>query len=358
MNAQNLKVTTIHTLDDKLIKEWKALWTHAENANLYNSYDWYLTSKATTNTKNYIFYVCYQGSKLVALLPMEEYKVFGFPVLGSINKSYIIETGFLLETYDKTLFQVFFGRLLENKNIYLQKIDSKAATILHELFPKAFIHIMSVNPILPMTDDPLSNASPSTISQIKRLLRKNEDHIEYKAYTDNLEKHFDTMLNLQKYTSKHIKSMDIFEHEIHQRYYRNLTKFCAKNVKIIFLYFDKKPIGYIYNVFWNKYVLGEQIAFHNDYRKISPGKLMIYILVEYLKKNNFKILDMGGGITPYKMSFTNEYRLLYNVYISSNMFAMTWWKTITFVRRMKQILLPKKFSRDHEFLFDPFVKKR
>jgi len=51
------------------------------------------------------------------------------------------------------------------------------------------------------------------------------------------------------------------------------------------------------------------------------------------------------------MEFTSDYRVLYNIYYSPNFFVMLWWKLINKLRRLRQIIKPKKYTRDHEFLF-------
>ena len=70
-----------------------------------------------------------------------------------------------------------------------------------------------------------------------------------------------------------------------------------------------------------------------------------------LNKKGVTIMDQGGGISSYKMSFANDYKLLYNVYFSHNPLTMLSWKMVNRARRIKQVIRPKKYTRDHEFLF-------
>lgn len=345
------KTAIIKQIDEKLISEWKQLWEKAENANMFNSYEWFANSLELSENKGYEIYVCYENDTLVALLPLTKYKCFGVEVLGTCNKEHLIDTAFLIEKYDRKLFKHFFEAILKKKNIYLQKVDEKAASLLHSLFPHLFISLMSVNPTIDLTQDPYQFASPSMIAQVQRIIRKNANQLNLVMQSEDLKKHFEIMMQLQKESSKHLHSMDIFTDKENKTYYESLVKNCSKFIRINILYFENKPIAYEFGYKYKNCYVGDQIAFHNDYRKLNPGKTMMYLLFAYLKKIDVKILDMGGGISSYKMSYTKDYRSLFNIYYSENIFIMIWWKMINKVRRVKQILLPKKNTRDHEFLF-------
>jgi hypothetical protein len=336
-----------------LIKEWKELWKISENANIYNSYEWFLTSQEIHAVKEYELYTLYKNNTLVAILPLQVYKCFGVTVKGSINKEHLVDTPFLIEKNDKELFEKFFTFVFKD-NVYLQKIDEKSVKILNDIFPKSFYSLISINPILPLTGNPIDSITPSTVKQIKKIINKNSGHLRFEIYDKNLLKHMKTLFEIQKNSSKHARSMDIFENEEVKQYYLALVKNFEKSIRICFLYMDKLPIAYQYGFFYKNYFAGDQISFHKEYSKLRPGKVIIYYLIEYLKKINATVLDQGGGISMYKREFTKEYRLLYNLYYSSNNFIMIWWKMINKVRRLKQILFPKKNTKDHEFLFKTY----
>ena len=341
------------TLDEKLIHEWKKLWEKAENANIYNSYEWFISCLDAKLLTDYELHVCYKDDKLVTILPMEKYSCYGVNTVGTIGKEHLVDTSFLMESYDKELFKYFFGNLFKKRNVYLQRIDNKAAELLHKLFPHMLYSLISVNPIIDLTSDPTVNASSSTIYQIKKTLRKNEGKLRFAMYRDELEKHFETMLQLQECSSKRARSLDIFMNEKTKNYYYSLVKNCAKFIRINMVYYEDTPIVYEFGFVSKDVYIGAQISYHKDYGKLAPGKLMLYYLFENLKKENVKTLDMGGGISSYKMLMTKDYRILYNVYTSNNIAILTWWKLVNKLRRLNQIISPKKNTKDHEFLFKP-----
>lgn len=354
MNKNNYKIQIINKLNNSFIDEWRSLWKTSENANIYNSYEWFLTCLETKTVKEYEMYACYKNNKLVALLPLQEYRVFGVKFWGTLDKEHQADTAFLMETYDGSLMKFFFEKVFANKNIYLQKVDSKASNLLHDNFPELFIYLMSVNPSIDLTKDPFEYVSSSNRYQIRKLLRDNEGKIVYKMYSSDLDKHLNELFALQKKSSKNERSIDIFEKETTKKYYQSLIKNCKYFIRINFLYFDKTPFAYELGFLYGKHYVGDQISYLHAYKKLSPGRLLMYSLFNYLKTEGIKDIDMGGGISSYKMSFAKDYRILYNVIYVKNRSVLFWLKTINKLRRAKQVFFPKKFTRDHEFLFKTY----
>src|SRR6266700_2445024 len=139
------KTIVINHVDDKLIKEWRKLWKRAENANIFNSYEWFLTNIKLNKNKAYELHLCYKDEKLVAVLPLQKNTHFGVEVWGTINKGHLVDTAFLMEKYDKKLFAHFFKNIIKRRNIFLEKTDDKAAHLLKTIFPEMFFSLMSVN---------------------------------------------------------------------------------------------------------------------------------------------------------------------------------------------------------------------
>lgn len=343
--------TVITKIDEELISQWKSLWNRSENATVFNSYQWFKTSLELQKNKKYQIYATYQNDKLVAILPLEPCSEFGIKALGSILKKTHVDTPFLLESYDKELFKHFFSKIFDKKNILLQKVDDKSSLILKELFPDLLLSTMSINPMVDISGDPFATTHHSTIKQLKKIIRQNEDSFRFVMYRDNFDKHIKEVFDLQEESSKKARSMDIFSNKEIKDFYLTTIKNSKDLVSICFLYFNEVPIAYQYGYIYRGIFAADQIAYRNEYGKLRPGKMMLYFLINHLKKDNFSSLDLGGGISTYKTEFTDNYRLLYNIYYSKNTFITYWWKLINKTRRIKQILLPKKHTRDHEFLF-------
>jgi hypothetical protein len=343
------KTEVLTQIDKKLIADWQSLWEKAENANVYNSYEWLLTGLQTKKVTDYELYVLYNNDNLVAILPVQTDSCFGIKVRSSIYKDHLIDTPFLIEKYNKELFKKFFTFIFKS-NVYLQKVDEKAVNILHELYPSSLFSLISINPIMLFGDDPFASVSSRTLKQIRKIIRDHPD-LRFEMHDKDLDSQMKKIYKFQKLTSKSARSMDIFQDEENKTYYTTVTKNFPHLVRISFLYLKNQLIAYQYGFLWKDYFLGDQIAYHQNYAKLRPGKTIAFFIIEYLKLNNVATLDQGGGISDYKLEFTKEHRLLYNMYFSENMLIMLWWKMINKARRVKQNLFPKKFTRDHEYLF-------
>jgi CelD/BcsL family acetyltransferase involved in cellulose biosynthesis len=352
MSKESYQIHITSQLDDQLIQEWQALWERAENKNVFNSYGWFCTARDTYRITDIEFFTCYKDERLVAIVPLCPSKKFGISVLGVVGSRFLVDTAFLVESYDKELLRVFFGSILAKHALYIRQMDSKVCEILQEIFPQLFFALASVNPRVTITGDPFAQMSSSTMKQIKKIIRQNPDQLHFTLFDgqSELEKHLQTMFELEQDSAKKTRGMDLFSHKENREFFINFSNNHLAQVRIGFLTFENKPIAYQFGFLVRNLFIAYQTAYRSEYGKLRPGKTMLYHLFKSLK-DQADIVDLGGGISTYKMEFTSEYRLLYDVYFSKNGLVMAYWKFINAVRRFKQVLLPKKFTRDHEFLF-------
>lgn len=54
------------------------------------------------------------------------------------------------------------------------------------------------------------------------------------------------------------------------------------------------------------------VILNNDFNKFSPGKLLIYQLIEWSYANNYRIFDFGLGEENYKKYWSNDSLQLYD----------------------------------------------
>lgn len=353
MNNEKYQIYIVKKINDTLINQWKELWKKGENANIFNSYEWFLTCLETYNIKDYELHVSYSNEKLVAILALCVYRRFGVKVSSTLCNNFLVDTAFLLEKFDKKLLKYFFSAIIVKRNLYIQKIDNKSAEFLQNLFPDMFFSLISANPYVDISKDNLASISPTTHRQIKRIIKKNPNQFSFKIYggTDNLSQYLMTMFNLEQNSSKKLRAMDLFSKKENREFFTNLVKNCSPLIKICILYYNNHPLAYQFGFLYNNIFHAYQTSYLFEYAKLRPGKTMLFHLLENLKKNNIDALDLGGGMSMYKLEFTSSYRLLYDLYYSKNIFITLWWKSINLLRRIKQIIFPKKFTRDHEFLF-------
>ncbi len=345
------KTITIKELDKKFITQWQKLWERAENANIFNSYEWFLMYKEAYKIKEYEIYACFEDEKLIAVLAVVSSKRFGIPVFSPIGET--VEPSFLIEYYEKKLFKHFFSNIIKKKNLYLVKVDEKAVVLLKAIFPQMFFPLMSANPYILIGEDPFRLMSKSNHKNLKKVLRRNADELRFELYDDtsDLNKYLQMMFSIEGKSAKKLRSMDIFSKQENREFFENIVKHCRKFVRIGVLYYQDTPIAYQFGLQYKDIFLAHQTAYLFEYRKFDPGKTMLARLLQQLVGSSVTLFDLGGGMSMYKREFTPEYHFLYDLYYSRNILFVLWWKSINEVRRIKQILFPIKNTRDHEFLF-------
>jgi|GEM_PF-1827344 len=345
----------VSQINPEITNEWKTLWLKAKNANLFNSFDWFVMYIETTH-KPYELYLTYKGKELVGVLPLCFSKCFGVNVMSPMNRHFSVNTPFLLESYDEELLYSLFQTAMSKRNLFITKIESEIVMILHKLFPELFFSLMAANPYIDLTDEPLRFVSKLNLKEMRRILRKYGQQLEFKTFDQhgNLPQLLEEMFDIDVQSGKKQRAMDIFSHSENREIFRNFVKYLRPFIWIHFMYYDQKPIAYVFNFMWKQTFLAYQASYLFDYRRVGPGKTIMMSLLEKLKRGPFTLFDFSGGVSSYKRDFTPYYYLQYNLFFARNPLIMFWWKAVNLARRTKQLLFPLKNTRDHEFLFKVF----
>jgi len=346
---------TISSINDEVAKQWKKLWHISDNAKVFNSYEWFLTSKESNKNKKYKILMCYFETRLVAILPVWNTSVFGINTWMPVGFKYS-GTPFLIETYEEELVTFFFEEIIKLRNIYIPKVDFKITSIIHDSFPKIFFALTSVNPYIDKNEDPERFSSTLNHKSLRKTMRKFSDklHVEVYSKKSDLNKQMKILFELEQKSSKKIKNMDLFSNKSNKDFFMNLVKYCTQFISIMFLYYEGIPIVYTFALRYKGAFLSYQSSYLSEYAKLSPGKAMIIHELESLRDTNINFYDLGGGVSSYKLEFAPDFYFLYDLWYSNNILIMVWWKLINKLRRIKQIVFPIKNTRDHEFLFKTY----
>lgn len=352
------QIKTFYEIDQNLIKEWESLWINAVNATIFNSYPWFKATSKTKQLHKCVIYLCYQNDELVAILPLVEEKRFGIKVLTTHLGSYISDEAILLKEYNAQLLKELIVEISKDNNLYLTRVSSTNVQDLKNIFPQIFFSVIGVNPIINLKGDPLSSFSKSSRKKLESILKKAGDMMVLRTFSedDNLNELLKVMIDIDTNSGKQRNSRDIFTKEEEKRFFANLINYCRKYIEISILYYNDKPIAYTFNLKGGKVYFGYQTSYLFEYRKLSPGKLVLMKSLKEIAHSGYNLLDCGEGLSAFKQEFTKDYKLKYDLHYSRNSLVMFWWKSIIFARRLKQILMPEKNSRDYEFLFTTNLK--
>lgn len=351
MKKHKFVVKVLTEVNDSFIREWEQLWDKAENANPFNSFDWFAMYK--DDAKGVRIYTCYAGKELVGVLPLAQNTCFGVKVVCPLGHKYAVNTPFLVKVVRRDLLKNLLDMAVREENLYLPKINAKEVQILHKLYPHIFFSLISANPYIDFKEDPLRFLSKDNARKIEKRVGQYKSHLRLATYDsrDDLEKCLKMMIKIDLKSGKSLRAKDVFSKMEIVKTFKNFVKYCRKFIRIFFLYYDNLPIAYVFGFAFKNTYLDYQTSYLNEYRRFSPGKFIRICLLKDLCKDGFEMYDFCGGLATYKLEFAPEFYLQYNLYCSKNPFVMFWWRAINKARRLKQILFPEKYTRDHEFLF-------
>lgn len=351
----NLRVEIYKSLSSKLIKDWQRLWDKSEYANFFNSLEWFYTCLDANNISDYEIYTCKQGNEIVALIPVIKSKKFGIKVLQNPGDKFHTEkSAILLNTLDQEVIYFLFEKLLVKGNLYLYEVDEKIVDILAKKHPNLLASVSSINPYIEIMPDPLRFLKSDKKRKIKSKIKKNLQFLTYKQYRSNLNAHLETIFNIEANSHKKLTNKTVFHESKARNLYKALVKYCAKFIAIDIVYFKNKPIVYRFGLIYKDQYLDYHTAYLEKYRNLSPGKIIIWHLLQKLFTDGVKIFDFSRGHNRIKQDFAPHHKLQYDIYFSKNAFVRAWWKAINFARRIKAFSTRSELSKDGVFLFKQF----
>ncbi|EKE03559.1 MAG: hypothetical protein ACD_20C00184G0002 [uncultured bacterium] len=172
-------------------------------------------------------------------------------------------------------------------------------------------------------DDYINNLSKNLKKDIRRIQNKIErdfDKVEYVFKKDITEKDIEIIANMNIKRQK-----DLIEKGVNDRFCYFIEKEKANFIKDYFcngdsgskmiVYLKCNDIPIAYDMVLQNY---NSISFWNgtidpDYEKYSPTKLLMIEFIKYAFENDITIIDFLRGDDPYKLQWTNDFSLNYNL---------------------------------------------
>lgn len=118
-------------------------------------------------------------------------------------------------------------------------------------------------------------------------------------------------VNRQRTTKKILEHKQIFNQYIENEVMWKNTFFCKLCV-------DNIPVAYHFGFEYNRKIYWYIPTFNIDYKKFSPGKIIIKKSIEYALANRFEEFDFLNGDEPYKFQWTTESRENFYLFITSD----------------------------------------
>lgn len=105
---------------------------------------------------------------------------------------------------------------------------------------------------------------------------------------------------------------------------------------------EQKRIGFVVGLREANALIHHSTTFHPGFWKFSPGKALIHIMAQWMRDNNFHVLDFGDGDEAYKYEIADQNHILNRIFISDK-------RDIKFIAKAKIIKMVKDHPRVYHF---------
>ena len=227
----------------------------------------------------------------------------------------------LLYTNEKYIKQFYDFVFTNNYNIDFRYLDADsviAKNLIKYLYQNKIVYdsqIVDTKPRISFDTFKIKTKENSDIKRCKnRAIKKFNEELNFEIKIDKNENVLDEFISIHKERwgggpFENIKKYDLFIKEISQTDLVVISKLSIKSntVAYHFAYKDSNNI------------LNSAIpSYSNKYNDISPGKILLYEVLDYSKNNDDKYFDFGRGAEEYKYWFSNESSILFHIKTHSN----------------------------------------
>ncbi len=154
---------------------------------------------------------------------------------------------------------------------------------------------------------------------LKSLIRKVQENIEY-LIIDNIDEKLNCLSEMFILHTKRSENRGInstfqgeYINQIHRRFIHNFSDVWLRK-----LIYKGKTAAIFYGFEFNKRLFFYQITHEPELSSISPGRILLYYVIEECCENNIKEFNFLQGDESYKRLWTKEFRSLYKVSLYNN----------------------------------------
>jgi len=314
----NTKIEIYKDIDSEL----KSIWLDFEKKSYnhcFQSFSWiiYLINFFKENKIFFTLQITLvkKDNKVIAILPFWIINQFGLKVLQWIGNEFSDYNGPIISNdfnYKKNEFLNDFDlikkRLEKFDVIYFERQPSS----LLQLYNPFFFYLKNIN-VLKTFFIETGNKSHN-----KRFIKKKFFFFHSKNIFD-YKKYINMILDLK--ILQFNKNFFLKKNNDHQRFFYNkLHNIESDNLKIYtsILKLENQELSYNFGILYKNYFYYLIPAYRLSLKKMSPGKLLLYKILDWCYENAINTLDFGQGEEDYKKKITDKYNYIgYYNYINS-----------------------------------------
>jgi CelD/BcsL family acetyltransferase involved in cellulose biosynthesis len=313
---KNLEIKIYKDFSDELSKLWLTFESESENY-FFQSYNWQkLWYKQQIKYKNKInnhTVVVFIGNIIVMILPLNiqynnNVKILswsGFPF--SDYNAPLIKSNYII---DQKVFAIIWKKIISNNDFDCVFFDNQPEKIINLLNPFFyFLKNNNNNYYYGIKFDKEFDIKKKELANIKYQTNrlKNIGRLDFKtaSNTEDINKvlRFITVNKFKQY--ERTNAWNLFNIDMHRDFFELCNLTLKENIDISYLSLNNEIIAAQSGFKYKKRYYYLFPAYKNEFRKFSPGKILLQKLIIEHKSKLFDCFDLTIGSENYKANFSN-----------------------------------------------------
>lgn len=323
-----LKEVVYRELDSKLVKEWEVMWKSSDSANYFNSPFWFAAALKAFEYKDYVILSVYNGAHLAGIIPLVYQKRFGIGFY-TVPADYTCGSPFLVANGERGVLASLARLVSSVGNVFLDEVSESAAQEISKIVKKSEAWACSDNYYLILDDKVVSRLKSSHSLSRARKYKHDLSELNFSGFS---KKFMNWVFKIDDESPKRSGGYSTFVNHKMRVFYGELAKIMKGYYLTHILSFKGEPVAYSIGFVVNGVYYGNQMAYTRSSAHMSPGRVLLAGLAEWMYQNNIKFIDFGSGSSEYKRGITKEYKSLYKIVFSQNLLVR---KYISCVSKLK-----------------------
>lgn len=312
-----LDIIEYEDITEKLEKQWQELWEKSLNSNFFNTTKWFKICRNVFEINKIKIITITDNKEIVAIFPFQQNK----NILFSPGGKYLDNSTILLLNNEAEYIETFLNFVKKNKyKIIINELSENLAKKF-EMYKTCILEFSSNNPFANLNFDINEIVKSKERRAIKSIINKNED-IKVKIFQGKeCSEHINDIFDIESKSNKVKKNKALFNKEEAKKIFSMISENNEAFLTIFFI--GNEKIAHLFGIRTKKKLMAYHMAYKQEYYKLQPGKIIIYNLLEYLKKNKYEIFDFSRGDSVVKRHFSNNNIRKYNIYINFGILLKT-----------------------------------
>ncbi len=319
-----MNVLVKHQLNKEFLDKWHILWEKAYNPHLFNTPEWFLAYCEVFDVKDSLVLFIEEKGQLVALLPLVYDKVFGIRALVSPGGRFLDKSSLLLRLNDDSCINLIIKKLMSIDSFYLHELSKELSDMIVKSNRELLVREASINPYIPLTGDPFQYLAKDNKNKIFNRVKRNKEHLKYRNFLGDPAA-LEIAFTVDEISYKKTKGKPVFSSEREKSFFRKLLVMCKQHIVVNVVYYDNVPIVYDIGYLYKNTYQGALTSYNTNYRNLSPGKLLLYFILQRVKKEGLDTFDFSRGSSVFKSEFTNLSYPQYDAFYAKNLIVKYWW---------------------------------